>query len=89
MHFVTNSASNQALRASKIFTPFARSFATNRKIEKLQFALQDFRQAFGRPGPVARLSRLEELGLNVDSDLERHLGRRVVESAPALAKAWG
>jgi enoyl-CoA hydratase/carnithine racemase len=50
-------------------------------------ALQDFRQAFGRPGPVARLSKLEELGLNVDSDLERHLGRRVVESAPALAKA--
>jgi len=31
-------------------------------------ALQDFRQALGRPGPVARLSRLEELGLNVDSD---------------------
>jgi enoyl-CoA hydratase/carnithine racemase len=50
-------------------------------------ALLDFRQAFGRPGPVARLTRLEELGLNVDSDLERHLGRRVVESAPALAKA--
>jgi len=50
-------------------------------------ALQDFRQAFGRPGPAARLARLEELGLNVDSDLERHLGRRVVEAAPTLVKA--
>jgi len=49
-------------------------------------ALQDFRQAFGRPGPAARLARLEELGLNVDSDLERHLGRRVVEAAPTLVK---
>jgi len=46
-------------------------------------ALQDFRQALGRPGPPARLARLEELGLNIDSDLERHLGRRVVESAPS------
>src|SRR5262249_20792350 len=38
-------------------------------------------QPFGRQGPLARLARLEELGLNIDSDLERHLGRRVVESA--------
>src|SRR5262245_8687084 len=45
-------------------------------------ALMDFRQAFGRPGPRARLAKLETLGLNVDSDLERHLGRRVVEAAP-------
>ena len=44
-------------------------------------ALNDFRQSFSRPGPVARLARLEALGLNTDSDLERHLGRRVVESA--------
>jgi enoyl-CoA hydratase/carnithine racemase len=47
-------------------------------------ALADFRQAFARPGPVARLARLEELGLNVDSDLERRLGKRVVEAAPKL-----
>src|SRR5262245_13288883 len=45
-------------------------------------ALLDFRQAFGRPGPQARLAKLERLGLNIDSDLERHLGRRVVEAAP-------
>jgi enoyl-CoA hydratase/carnithine racemase len=45
-------------------------------------ALADFRHAFGRPGPRARLAKLEELGLNIDSDLERHLGRRVVETAP-------
>jgi len=36
-------------------------------------ALTDFRQAAGRPGPRARLAKLEELGLNVDSDLERRL----------------
>jgi len=45
-------------------------------------ALADFRQAFTRPGPMARLARLEELGLNLDSDLERRLGERVVEAAP-------
>jgi hypothetical protein len=49
-------------------------------------ALADFRQAAGRPGPQARLARLEELGLNVDSDLERRLGKRVVEAAPDLAR---
>ncbi len=47
-------------------------------------ALADFRQAFARPGPAARLVRLEELGLNIDSDLERRLGKRVVEAAPEL-----
>jgi len=52
-------------------------------------ALLDFRRSFGRPGPRARLARLEELGLNVDSDLERQLGRRVVESAPGIAEASG
>ncbi len=44
--------------------------------------LTDFREAFGRPGPVARLAKLEALGLNTDSDLERRLGTRVVEAAP-------
>ena len=50
-------------------------------------ALTDFRQSFSRPGPLARLAKLEALGLNTDSDLERHLGRRVVESAPDPALA--
>jgi hypothetical protein len=36
----------------------------------------------GQPEQLARSARLEALGLNVDSDLERSLGRRVVESAP-------
>lgn len=44
--------------------------------------LNDFRQAFGRPGPRARYAKLEELGLNIDSELERHLGRRVAEAGP-------
>ncbi len=43
-------------------------------------ALTDFFELFGRPVQQARLARLEALGLNVDSDLERSLGRRVVEA---------
>ena len=45
-------------------------------------ALADFRELVGRPRQQAQLARLEALGLNVDSDLERSLGRRVVEAAP-------
>jgi enoyl-CoA hydratase/carnithine racemase len=45
-------------------------------------ALADFFELLGRPAQRARSARLEELGLNVDSDLERSLGRRVVESIP-------
>ena len=49
-------------------------------------ALHDFFQAFKRPGTLARSKKLEELGLNIDGDLERHLGRRVLESAPDFAR---
>jgi hypothetical protein len=35
-----------------------------------------------RPAQQAQFARLQELGLNTDSDLERSLGRRVVESTP-------
>jgi enoyl-CoA hydratase/carnithine racemase len=45
-------------------------------------ALADFFDSFGRPAQQARFARLEELGLNTDSDLERSLGRRVVEALP-------
>jgi enoyl-CoA hydratase/carnithine racemase len=45
-------------------------------------ALADSCELVGRPGQQARLARLEALGLNTDSDLERYLGRRVVESSP-------
>jgi len=45
-------------------------------------ALADFFEMLGQPEQRARSARLEALGLNVDSDLERSLGRRVVESAP-------
>jgi len=45
-------------------------------------ALADFFELLGRPAQQAQLARLEELGLNVDSDLERALGRRVVDSLP-------
>ena len=47
-------------------------------------ALADFFEMLGRPAQQEQFARLEELGLNVDSDLERSLGRRVVE---ALADA--
>ena len=43
-------------------------------------ALADFFELSGRPAQQARLARLEALGLNMDSDLERYLGRRVVEA---------
>ena len=45
-------------------------------------ALTDFFEMLGRPEQRAQSARLEALGLNVDSDLERSLGRRVVEALP-------
>ena len=45
-------------------------------------ALADFFELLGRPGQQAQFARLEALGLNTDSDLERSLGRRVVDSLP-------
>lgn len=44
--------------------------------------VNDFRELFGRPAQQEQWARLEALGLNVDSDLERSLGRRLVESIP-------
>jgi len=43
-------------------------------------ALTDFFELLGRPATQERSARLEALGYNVDSDLERRLGRRVVEA---------
>jgi hypothetical protein len=43
-------------------------------------ALADFRELFARPAQQAQWARLQELGLNTDSDLERSLGRRIGES---------
>jgi enoyl-CoA hydratase/carnithine racemase len=45
-------------------------------------ATADFRELFARPAQQAQWARLQELGLNTDGDLERSLGRRVVESLP-------
>jgi enoyl-CoA hydratase/carnithine racemase len=45
-------------------------------------ALADFFELLGRPAQQAQFARLEALGLNVDSDLERRLGQRVVEALP-------
>ncbi len=44
--------------------------------------LDDFRELFGRPAQQAQWARLQELGLNTDSDLERSLGQRMVEALP-------
>jgi enoyl-CoA hydratase/carnithine racemase len=49
---------------------------------EFQPPLADFFEMLGRPEQQARSARLEALGLNVDSDLERSLGRRVVEALP-------
>ena len=43
-------------------------------------ALADFFEMLARPAVQARYQRLEALGLNADGDLERSLGRRVVEA---------
>jgi enoyl-CoA hydratase/carnithine racemase len=44
--------------------------------------LNDFRELFRRPAQQAQWTRLQELGLNADSDFERSLGGRLVESIP-------
>jgi len=44
--------------------------------------LADFRDLVARPAQQAQWARLRELGLNADSELERSLGRRVLESLP-------
>jgi enoyl-CoA hydratase/carnithine racemase len=44
--------------------------------------LADFFELLGRPAQREQFARLEALGWGIDSDLERRLGRRVVESAP-------
>jgi len=45
-------------------------------------ALADFRELVARPAQQAQLARLQELGWGADSDLERQLGERVVETLP-------
>jgi enoyl-CoA hydratase/carnithine racemase len=47
---------------------------------ELVSAEADSRELSTRPAQQARLARLEALGLNADSDLERNLGRRVVDT---------
>ena len=42
----------------------------------------DFRELFGRPAQQAQWTRLQQLGLNMDSDLERSLGQRLIDSLP-------
>jgi len=44
--------------------------------------VNDFRELFGRPAQQAQWRRLQQLGLNTDSDLERSLGQRLVDSLP-------
>jgi enoyl-CoA hydratase/carnithine racemase len=43
-------------------------------------ATADFRELIARPAQQAQWARLQELGLNTASDIERSLGRRVIES---------
>jgi enoyl-CoA hydratase/carnithine racemase len=43
---------------------------------------KDFLELAGRPARQAQSARLRELGVNTDSEFERSLGRRLVESLP-------
>ena len=52
-------------------------------------ALLDFFKMVGRPRQREQFARLEALGLNIDSDLERRLGQRVVESTPDFVETAG
>jgi enoyl-CoA hydratase/carnithine racemase len=45
-------------------------------------AVADFCELLGRPEQQARLARLAALGLNTDSELERYLGSRLVDTLP-------
>jgi enoyl-CoA hydratase/carnithine racemase len=56
---------------------------------ELMPATADFRELFARPAQQARWARLQELGLNTDGDLERSLGRRVVDSLEAHEQREG
>jgi enoyl-CoA hydratase/carnithine racemase len=47
-------------------------------------ALAEFFEFLGRPEQQAQSARLEALGLGTDSDFERALGRRVLESLPEV-----
>jgi enoyl-CoA hydratase/carnithine racemase len=49
---------------------------------ELTSAIADFRELFARPAQQAQWARLQGLGLNTDSELERSLGRRVTDSLP-------
>ncbi len=42
----------------------------------------DFLELFRRPAKLAQSARLQELGLNTDSEFERSLGGRLIESLP-------
>jgi enoyl-CoA hydratase/carnithine racemase len=46
--------------------------------------VDDFRELFARPAQQAQWSRLQERGLNTDSDLERALGQRMMETLPDI-----
>ena len=51
-------------------------------VSELGPPLNDFRELFARPEQQEQWARLPELGLNTDSELERSVGRRVVEALP-------
>ena len=49
---------------------------------KLGPAWNDFLELVRRPATLAQAARLRDLGLNTDSEFERSLGRRLVETLP-------
>ena len=51
-------------------------------------ATADFRELFARPAQLSQWARLQQLGLNTDSALERSLGERIVISLEAPEGLW-
>ena len=56
--------------------------ATRPADSELTGPVADFRELFGRPAQQAQWARLQALGLNTDSDVERDLGRHVAGPTP-------
>jgi enoyl-CoA hydratase/carnithine racemase len=68
----------EAIRRTKSYVDQA-SLPADRELPS---ALADFRELSARPAQQEQWARLQRLGWGTDSDLERHLGERIVETLP-------
>ena len=75
-HHVSRGSTGEALGRTKSYV----GQVTLPPDGELPPALADFFELSGRPAQQAQHAQLEALGLGVDGDFERRLGRRVVEA---------